>query len=81
MKKKLIPFRQALFWDADPKTIDPKKNAPYIIERMLELGTDDEVRWVWSYYPHELIYDVVEHRRGIRATIKPLWKALTTETK
>ena len=24
-------FRQALFWDVDPKTIDPKKNSNYII--------------------------------------------------
>lgn len=80
-KKKLIPFRQSLFWDVDPKTIDPKKHARYIIERMLELGTDSEVRWMWSYYPHELIRDVVEHRRGIRAMVKPLWKTLTTTAK
>ena len=78
---RIIPFRQSLFWDVDPKTIDPKKNAPYIIERMLELGTDDEVRWMWSYYPHELVRNVLEHRRGIRPKVKPLWITLTTETK
>jgi len=32
------PFRQSLFWDVDPKTIDPEKNAKYVIERVLEFG-------------------------------------------
>lgn len=33
-------FRQSLFWDVDPKTIDPKKHAQYIIERILDFGYD-----------------------------------------
>ncbi|GEM_PF-6176582 len=38
MKKRIkkIPFRQELFWDVDPKTIDPKRHARYIIERILD---------------------------------------------
>lgn len=79
--KKVIPFRQSLFWDVDPKTIDPKKNAKYIIERILELGKDTEVRWMWSYYPSELIRDVIKNRRGIRPTVRPLWEALTSKVK
>lgn len=78
--KRPIKFRRSLFWDVDPKTIDPEKNAKYIIERMLEFGNDDEVRWMWSYYSLGLIRDVVDNRRGIRPTVKPLWEALTSKT-
>ncbi|TSC70303.1 MAG: Uncharacterized protein G01um101470_849 [Parcubacteria group bacterium Gr01-1014_70] len=77
--KKLIKFRQSLFWDVDPKTIDPEKNAKYIIERILEFGNDDEVRWMWSYYTHSIIKDRVEHSRGVlREKSKALWSLLLT---
>lgn len=77
--KVVIPFRQTLFWDVDPTMIDPEKHAKYIIERILEFGNDEEVRWMWSYYTSECIRDVVENRRGLRATVKPLWQALTSK--
>ena len=77
--KNPIKFRQSLFWDVDPKTIDPEKNAQYIIERILEFGNDDEVRWMWSYYTHSLIKDRVEHSRGVlREKSKALWSLLLT---
>lgn len=77
--KKPIKFRPSLFWDVDPKTIDPKKNAKYVIDRMLEFGNDQEIRWMWFYYPQELIRDVVENMRGLRPTVRPLWKSLTSK--
>ena len=36
--KETIPFRPTLFWDVDPATIDPDKNAKYIIERIMDFG-------------------------------------------
>ena len=72
-----MKFRQSLFWDVDPKTIDPEKNAEYIIERILDLGNDEEVRWMWKRYAKGIIYEVAVHRRGLHPTTRPLWKALT----
>ncbi|TSC79719.1 MAG: Uncharacterized protein G01um101429_394 [Parcubacteria group bacterium Gr01-1014_29] len=72
--KKPIKFRQSLFWDVDPKTIDPKKNAKYIIERILEFGMIEELTWMFHYYPLSLIRDRVYHSRGvIRKKSKALW--------
>lgn len=48
-------FRQSLFWDVDPKKIDPKKHAKYIIERILDFGNGDEVRWMSRNYSSRLI--------------------------
>lgn len=70
-------FRQSLFWDVDPKTIDPKRHAHYIIERVLEFGTDREVRWLWNTYSRRLIRKVAETSRVLHAPTRILWEALT----
>lgn len=41
-----MKFRQSLFWDTNPENIDLKENAPYIIERIIDFGRDDKVRWL-----------------------------------
>lgn len=70
--KKLI-FRSSLFWDADIKTLDTKKHAVYIVERILDFGTDEEVRWMWHFYPRRLIQNVVKKSRVLHAKSKILW--------
>lgn len=71
--KKPMRFRQSLFWDVDPKTIDPKKHAKYIIERVLDFGDDKEVKWLVHYYSPRLIKDVVYHSRVLHDKSKSLW--------
>lgn len=76
-KKDVIPFRQTLFWDVDPDTIDPDKHARYIIERILDFGNKDEVRWLFSYYPREKIKAVLSKPRSqIHNKSKALWNLL-----
>ena len=72
-KKPTITFRQSLFWDVDPKTIDPEKNAVYVIERILDFGDDSEVRWMWNYYDHALIRNVVERSRILFPATRSFW--------
>ena len=72
-----MPRRPSLFWDVDPKTVDPEKHARYIIERILEFGRDDEVRWMWRTYLTNLVHDVVNKSRVLRPQTKVLWEALT----
>lgn len=76
-KKPVMKFRQTLFWDVDPKTIDPKKHAVYIIERVLDFGNDDEVRWMWHYYSRQLIRKVAKTSRVLHPPTRSLWLALT----
>ena len=68
-----MEFRQALFWDTDPKKIDPDKHARYIIERVLDFGRDNEVRWLYRTYPKPLLRDVVEKSRSLRPRTRKLW--------
>ncbi|MEI6843561.1 MAG: hypothetical protein WCK48_03615 [bacterium] len=66
-------FRQSLFWDTDVSKIDTKKNARYIIERILDFGRDDEVRWMWNFYDKDLLKEVVYNSRSIYPWTKALW--------
>lgn len=78
-KKTKIRFRQSLFWDVDPKTIDPKRHAEYVIERILDFGNDAEVRWMWNFYSHRLIRNVVNNSRVLHNQTRALWKLLIAE--
>jgi len=71
-----MELRQSLFWDVDPKTIDLKKNAKYIIERILDFGKDEEVRWMWNFYDKDLLKEVVNNSKTIGKDTKSLWVLL-----
>lgn len=68
-----MKFRQTLFWDVDPKTIDLKKHAVYIIERILDFGEDKEIRWMAHYYSRRLIRKIISSSRVLRSSTKALW--------
>jgi hypothetical protein len=71
MKK--IKFRQTLFWDTDPKKIDVKKNAQYIIERIADFGNDKEARWALDFYDKKTLKRVISRSRSLRPRTKTLW--------
>lgn len=68
-----MKFRQVLFWDSDPEKLNIEKNAKYIIERIFDLGNDDEVRWLWRTYDKALMKNVVAQSRSLRPSTKSLW--------
>jgi len=72
-KKEIMPFRRSLFWDVDPKTIDPEKHAEYIIERVLDFGELEEVRWLAHRYPKRLIRKTLKESRVIHDKSRNLW--------
>jgi len=73
-----IQFRPALFWDTDPKKLDTKKNAKYIIERIMDFGNEDEARWMRRYYPKSLLAEVVKNSRVLGSSSRTLWTLLTS---
>ena len=71
-----MKFRQALFWDTKPSNINTKKNAQYIIERILDLGNDKEVKWLYHFYNKALLKKVVSKSRSLMPETKNLWTLL-----
>lgn len=77
MKLPVSIQRPSLFWDVDPKNLDSKKHARYIIERILEFGNDREARWLYVHYPHALIRETMRRSRGVlHEKTKALWSLL-----
>jgi len=72
----MIKFRQALFWDTNPKNINVKKNAQYIIERILDFGNDKEVNWLYHFYDTSLLKNTVAKSRSLTPETKNLWTML-----
>ncbi|MFH1162085.1 MAG: hypothetical protein V1696_02325 [Candidatus Jorgensenbacteria bacterium] len=71
-----MKFRQALFWDTNPRNIDTRKNAQYIVERVLDFGNDKEVKWLYHFYDKSLIKKFVVKSRSLRPETKNLWMLL-----
>lgn len=77
--KSTIPEKfRWLFWETNPGEIDLEQHEPYIIERFLEYGTWEGIRWLRKTYNDERIRTYVL-KRGYRTLSKKtlsFWKFL-----
>ncbi|MBA4349020.1 MAG: hypothetical protein C0415_03405 [Thermodesulfovibrio sp.] len=64
---------ETLFWDANLKKIHVKQNARYIIERVLELGDLDALKWLQKVYPVRTIIDTLYLNRTLTAKSRNFW--------
>lgn len=72
-----MKLRQSLFWDVNPRTIDLKKNASYVIERVLDFGTQKEIAWLFSQYPHKKIHETLARPRSVvQPKSRALWELI-----
>lgn len=70
------PDLSTVLWDVDPKTVDEDAHARFLIERILEGGDDEQVRWMLARYPREQIAAVVTSSRGLSRKSARAWDAL-----
>lgn len=71
--KKAMRFRPSLFWDVNPKSIDPKKHGVYIAERIMDFGNDREARWLLETYPPRFLKQIARRSRVLHAETRALW--------
>ena len=71
MKTGQYIFSKNIFWDADPADIDLQRNRRYIVQRVLERGTVEDLRSIFHIYG---VDDVVSTAKTLR-TLEP--KALS----
>jgi hypothetical protein len=70
----VVPERfRPLFWDTNLSKIHIKRNARYIIERVLEFGNMDAVKWLQKVYPIQTIIDVLNMNRIITEKSRNFW--------
>lgn len=59
--KELIQSNQTLFWDVNTAALDPEKNKYYIIPRVMDYGTLEDVQATMRYYGNETILEVLKN--------------------
>lgn len=62
-----------LFWDIDTATFEPMAFPQYTIERILELGDEHAVRWLWSCFPVEAIAAALRNSRQLSPRSANFW--------
>ncbi len=72
--KKVPEHFRSLFWDTSLANINIKKNARYIIERVLELGDMEALNWMQKVYTVQAILEVLTVSRVISEKSKNFWE-------
>lgn len=67
---------RGLFWDTAPDRLDLKKNKDFIIERVLELGDEKAVKWLFSKYSRGEIKEVLSRSRRISRKSSQYWSLM-----
>lgn len=64
---------RVLFWDVDFSTLNIVSHKRYIIERLLEKGDFDSLKWLFSNYSEQEIRDVIISSNNISKKTFSLW--------
>ena len=74
MEPLVLPsFLAQYFWDADATQIDLRRHRRYIIERILEVGDLDALRWLFRTYGEREIKAVVRRSRALSRPTAFFW--------
>ncbi len=57
----MIPVRNEILWDLDPKKINPDINKALIIERVLSYGNLGEIKFLFTYYKLKTIRETIKN--------------------
>lgn len=69
----LPEFLRPLFWEVDFDRLRVQGHERYVIERVLEYGDDQAIRWLQRTFNSRAIADVVRHSRKISRNTATLW--------
>lgn len=61
MTKGLILTDNSIFWDVDPSSLNPGIHQNYIIPRVMDYGTLEDVKRVMRYYGEELVLKTLKN--------------------
>lgn len=65
---------QALFWDINLETLDKNVHINFIISRITESGTMEDVKWLLANYTKEEIKNIIKSTRLISEKTANYWR-------
>ena len=69
----LPEFLRPLFWEVDFGQLRVQGHERYVIERVLEYGDDEAIRWLYHTFGPHAIAKVVQRSRKISRNTATLW--------
>lgn len=61
------------FWDVDVMSLDIVKNKRFVIERLLQFGRPEQIKWMLAHYSDSEIIEVVKSSRTIDKKTANYW--------
>ena len=61
------------FWDVDFKKLNPSKNPYFVIERILEYGDENAVKWMMNNFNRPQIKQTLLKRKGLSGKSANYW--------
>ncbi len=76
-KTNTIPEKfKKYFWDCDFENLSMQKYAFFIIERILNFGDVDSVKWLLSNTDRKMLMEVVEKSRNLNKKTRNYWRIM-----
>jgi len=72
---KLPPHFQKYFWDCDFNTLDLQRYSRFIIERILSMGTWEDIQWLYHHVSPQQFYQIATTSRRLDAKTRNFWKS------
>lgn len=69
----LHQYKIDCFWDTPLEAIDQEKHRDFVMERLLDFGGMDGIRWVFETYGAAAIQEVVRHSRRLSRSTAGFW--------
>lgn len=73
------PQLKKYFWDIDMDSLDTERHKKYILERLLEMGDEQAVKWMKEVYPNADILKVLKQSRNISKKSLNFWNLTVKE--
>jgi hypothetical protein len=73
---KLTKHLKSVFWDVDAKQLNKARHRGFIISRVAEKGSWNDLLWLKKAYSKTAIKNTVLRSHNVSAKTKALWKVI-----
>ena len=78
--KTVIPKKfNTLFWDYNINSIDEKKHRKFIVERFVEKGNTESLKWIFKKYKKSFIWQTIKKCPNISPKTRNFWTIVLDE--
>ena len=71
--KRLPPFLKQYFWDVNFSKLDKETYHQFIIERILEYGSEKAVKWLFQHFTKTEVMKALTRRRNLSPLSANYW--------